>query len=144
MNAHEMSTQVMLAAERSAARRVWADMGFKTVGIVSGHMGLQIISAGESSRARVAFVFFARILLRVVVNSSKGAGVRHRRHDGQLRGHMRRRHSSLGASPIAQMSVIIGGSRVAHTTRTRAVVIRKAGAMLKRAGHGRAAWWSRG
>lgn len=48
MNAYEMSAQVMLAAKRSPARRMWADVGLKTIGIMRSHMGLQIICAGKS------------------------------------------------------------------------------------------------
>ena len=44
MDADQMSAQVMFTAERAATRWVRADMGLEAVGVMSGHMRLQIIS----------------------------------------------------------------------------------------------------
>lgn len=48
MNAHQVPTQVMLATEGSATRGVGANMGLQAIGIVGGHVRLQVISASES------------------------------------------------------------------------------------------------
>jgi len=126
MDAYEMSAQVVLAAERSAARCVRADMGLETIGIMRSHMGLQIICAGKCSWARAAFVLFACVILGLIVNSPKGARVRHRRDDGrQMRVHVRGRDRGLRASPIGQR-IIIGGSGAVDSAVARTTVIREA------------------
>jgi len=126
MDAYKMSAQVVLAAERSAARCVRADMGLETIGIMRSHMGLQIICAGKCSWARAAFVLFACVILGLIVNSPKGARVRHRRDDGrQMRVHVRGRDRGLRASPIGQR-IIIGGSGAVDSAVARTTVIREA------------------
>lgn len=70
-------------------------MGLETVGVMSSHMGFQIISTGKSYKKRSlnddntilqmthtswtssAFVFLAWIILGLIINSSEGASVRH-------------------------------------------------------------------
>jgi hypothetical protein len=42
MDRNEMATQVMLAREGAATAGVVADMGLGTIGVVGGHVGLEV------------------------------------------------------------------------------------------------------
>jgi hypothetical protein len=47
MNTDEVTTQVMLAAKRAAARAVWTYMRLKPVGVVGCHVRLEIVSTSK-------------------------------------------------------------------------------------------------
>jgi hypothetical protein len=48
MDAYQMTTQIMLTAEGTATCSVRTSIGFKAIGVMGGHMGLQIISSCKS------------------------------------------------------------------------------------------------
>lgn len=48
VDADEVATQIMLPAERATARTLRANMGLQPVGIMSGHVSLQVVRSRES------------------------------------------------------------------------------------------------
>jgi len=84
MDADKMPAQVMFTAKRAATRWVGANMGFETVWIMGGHMCLQVISPGKCSGAGRTPVLLARIILCLLIDSSKGARMGDGRRNGQL------------------------------------------------------------
>lgn len=47
VDAHQVAAEIMFATERAPARAMRADMGLQAVGIMSGHVGLQVVGPGE-------------------------------------------------------------------------------------------------
>lgn len=48
MNANQMTTKIVFPAEGTTTRALRANMGLQPVGIMSGHMGLQVVGSRES------------------------------------------------------------------------------------------------
>lgn len=48
MDADKVTTQVVLATERPATSAMRADMRFQAVGVMSGLVGLEVVSPSES------------------------------------------------------------------------------------------------
>jgi len=66
MDADKVTTQVMLATERPATSAMRADMRFQAVGVMSGLVGLEVVSPSESSGAVRTPVFLPRVNLLTV------------------------------------------------------------------------------
>ncbi len=47
MDTDDVAAQVMLATEGTTTSAVRANMGLQTVGVMSGHMGFEIVCTGE-------------------------------------------------------------------------------------------------
>jgi len=65
VDADEVATEVMFAREGTTARTVRANEWLEAVRIMSSHVGLQIVSSGEGSRARRALVFAAGVAMAI-------------------------------------------------------------------------------
>jgi len=78
VDADEVATQVVLAAERATTAGVVAYMRLQPVGVVCTHMSLEIVSACESTRTEVTFVSLLGIIgisaTIVVINDGTGGG----------------------------------------------------------------------
>lgn len=64
MNGDQVTAEVVLAAEGATAAGVTADEVLDAVGVVRGHVGLEVEGASEGSRARRALVLATGINVR--------------------------------------------------------------------------------
>jgi len=61
MDADEVTTQVVLAAEGPTTRTMWADVRLEPVGVVGSHVCFEIVGPSERSGTGSALVLLARV-----------------------------------------------------------------------------------